>query len=110
MDFDWIRAVETLGICTTLVIFFVWQSWIREKRLALRIDALEQFAETTILSLVKKTTIAIRNSTHALKETSKACNDLRDSMKELTVELRARPCQLHEEQIKEDCISIDPGR
>ena len=38
---DWVTMVERLGLAVALVIFFVTTGWIREKRMAKRLDTLE---------------------------------------------------------------------
>lgn len=38
---DWVTMVERLGLAVALVIFFVTTGWIREKRMARRLDHLE---------------------------------------------------------------------
>lgn len=38
---DWIAMIERLGLAVALVIFFVYTGWLREKRMAARLDKLE---------------------------------------------------------------------
>lgn len=66
---DWATMVERLGLAVALVLFFVWTGWIREKRMARRLDHLEdansklEIANATLTeklaALTEKVTVAL---------------------------------------------------
>jgi hypothetical protein len=66
---DWVTMVERLGLAVALVLFFVWTGWIREKRMARRLDHLEdansklEIANATLTeklaALTDKVTVAL---------------------------------------------------
>ena len=45
---DWLSILERLGLAAALVVFFVWASWQRERRMGKRIDYLEK--QTIVIS------------------------------------------------------------
>lgn len=79
MDLDIFELVKQFGPFVGFTVFFVWQGWIREKRLSDRIDELAKEQRETLTKLVADTTsalvrssIIIENDVEAMKNLSKA--------------------------------------
>jgi uncharacterized protein YoxC len=88
-NIDWITAIERFGLAITLVIFFVVTSWLRERRMAKRIDQLEK----QVVSISNKLAAQTENTTALIKKE----NEL---MQEAIRTLSLRPCfafESHEE-------------
>jgi hypothetical protein len=81
------QLVATVGVPTALVIFFVWQSNLREARSTDRMMHLEEFIKTTLLTTVEKTTTAIAQNTTVLAECMKTTQDQRITTEKMTVGL-----------------------
>src|SRR5574343_1114651 len=99
MDETWVRLVEAVGLGAAMTVFFVWQSWKRESRLAERVTALEQFQENTLVKIVEQTSVTIAHATEALDKNS-------DSWAALCAELRLRPC-LKGAEVVANCMLND---
>lgn len=84
---DWATLLRELGVLAGLVVFFAWTSWLREQRLATRIDALEQFVEHELMK--------------ALSTAANASLRQAETLDALIKVLTARPCLL------QDCKVID---
>ncbi len=65
-----VNALMENGIFAAMVIYFVWQGWRREARLAKRIDHLEDEQNTLQTELIRNTTEALTETTIALKHNS----------------------------------------
>jgi hypothetical protein len=80
-DLDWASAIERLGIAVVLLVFFVGTSWIREKRMAKRIDQLEK----QVVSVSNKLAALTENTTQLIKEENAL-------MQQAIQSLSTRPC------------------
>lgn len=67
-----IRILENYGIPLALVVFFIWRDWKREQQMTSRIQGLEGEMRDILKTLVKDTTKALVDNTHAIKELLKA--------------------------------------
>jgi hypothetical protein len=73
---DWIHTLITdFGFPIALVMFFVWNSWKREERLANRITDLEKFQQEKLLEIAQQCAEAIVDNTAALNRLIKALED-----------------------------------
>ena len=70
-----IEAIVQHGIFAAMVLYFVWQSWRRETRLALRIEHLEDTQKKMQVDLIRKTTGALTEATITLQHNSKVMNE-----------------------------------
>jgi len=59
------------GIFAAMVVYFVWQSWRRETRLAKRIDQLQETQKKIQMDLIQKTIEALTENTVVMKFTGK---------------------------------------
>lgn len=84
------QVMTSVGLSSTLVLFFIWQSWKREERMAVeaqkreeqwetreakvveRLQHLEDFTRTTLISLNEKTSTALAQNTTVLEKTAEA--------------------------------------
>lgn len=62
----WHTLVTDFGFPIALVLFFVWNSWKREERIANRVTQLETFVQTELLDINKQAVLAIADNTAAL--------------------------------------------
>jgi hypothetical protein len=60
--------LQEYGIMVTLVLFFVWQSWKREQRLAGRIDTIEGEYTATLKELVRRSNDVIAANTEIMEQ------------------------------------------
>lgn len=65
-------VATSVGLSSALILFFVWQAWNREQRLITRIETLEDFARTTLISLTKETTVALMKDAEATSACTEA--------------------------------------
>lgn len=72
MPFDLVDAAAQLGIMASLVLYFVWRSGVREKRLNERIQTLENFIRNQLLEALKD----VGQDHHLALEIIKRTNDL----------------------------------
>jgi len=77
--------LRDFGFPVVLVIFFVWNSWKREERIAKRVTDLEVFVQDRLLLIVEKSTTAVVDNTAALHGLIEA--------------LRVRPCQYEDADV-----------
>jgi hypothetical protein len=96
---DSYEAVLVVIVLLTLVALLVWTQF----RLAKRVTKLEDFQTTTLLGVVEKNSVALANTTEALKDNTSAIRDLQNHMSVQDQDLRAlivkmgeRPCLLPE--------------
>lgn len=84
------QVLTSVGLSATLILFFVWQNWKREERVAAefvereralvaredaivaRLQNLEDFSRTTMMGLVKDTGVALSANTDALRNNTTA--------------------------------------
>lgn len=90
MDF-----VKQFGLPVALVIFFVWNSWVRENRLAKRITDLELFINEHMLKIIENATTAIVNSTTANEKVAQG-------LQRLVEQLSQRPCWLDKTKYEQE--------
>lgn len=68
---DWVQMVERLGLAVALVVFFVATGWMREKRMATRIDFLEKSltaANKTVSALTERVNTSLDSENHAMEK------------------------------------------
>jgi predicted PurR-regulated permease PerM len=63
--------VQEYGVMVALVLFFVWQSWKREQRLASRIDTIEGEYTATLKELVRRSNDVIAANTEIMEQLKK---------------------------------------
>ena len=63
--------VQEYGVMVALVLFFVWQSWKREQRLAARIDTIEGEYTATLKELVRRSNDVIAANTEIMEQLKK---------------------------------------
>lgn len=63
--------VQEYGVMVALVLFFVWQSWKREQRLAGRIDTIEGEYTATLKELVRRSNDVIAANTEIMEQLKK---------------------------------------
>ena len=63
---DWHRLATDFGFPICLVVFFVWNSWKREERIAGRVTELENFVQSELMDMNEKAVKAILANTEAL--------------------------------------------
>lgn len=62
------ELVKQFGPWLALVIFFVWQSWLRENRLGTQLDEVHKFIRETLAGVVERNTRAMVVWTGVLKD------------------------------------------
>ena len=80
------QVMTSVGLSSTLILFFIWQAWKREERVSLevkeretqwearetkvvaRLQDLEEFTRTTLITLTEKTSVTLAQNTEVLKE------------------------------------------
>jgi hypothetical protein len=68
---DWVAAVERLGLAAVFVVFFIITSWLRENRMAKRLDKLEQQNSkmgSRLAELTEKVTEAMKRDTDIIRD------------------------------------------
>lgn len=66
---DWVLMIERLGLAVALVLFFVWTGWMREQRMARRMDYLEKEnakLATKVASLTEQVNAALSTESEVL--------------------------------------------
>ena len=80
------NLVEKYGLPTALVLFFVVRDWLRENRMAARINALEsQIRDILAKALIDSTTAIVKNS------------DVLAQLVDLLQRIPCLPCKLSED-------------
>jgi len=88
------QVMTSVGLSSTLILFFIWQAWKREERTNVesknreaqweareakvvdRLRDLEDFTRTTLIAINEKTSVALAQNTAVLRDsadTSRAC-------------------------------------
>jgi len=80
-NLDWTSTIERLGLAVVLVMFFIVTSWMREKRMAKRIDTLEK----QVVSISSKLATQTETTTAMVKRENEALQKAIDT-------LSKRPC------------------
>ena len=107
----WGEFVTTVGIPTAVLGVVLWfvRSWIskfmadakeREERMARRIDKLEEFQHTTLLTLLGETKSALSESTAVIRELHESVVTSNESVKQLVTRMLEWPCLLPLEEGK----------
>lgn len=65
------QLIVQLGLPSALVLFFTYQSWLREQRLSSRIDELERTQRAEIVDMNEKMREALEQNTAALRALSR---------------------------------------
>ena len=78
LDNSWVGIAREFGFPVLLIVFFVWQNYLREGKMAAKLQKMEAFIETTLTNLVVQD-----NQSRA---------DLAVALNALSNELKARPC------------------
>ena len=76
--------VREFGLPVALVGFFVWQGWVRERRMGRRMDATQDFVQRALVGLVSDNTKAMEAVGKALE--ARPClaeAELHDRLREL---------------------------
>lgn len=68
---DWTRAVSEIGLAATLVLFFTWQSFKREQRMAEAIRRMEDFQQGELLRSQERMVKVIEDNTTAMDRVCK---------------------------------------
>jgi hypothetical protein len=109
----WGEFITTVGVPTAILAVILWfiRAWImkfmedsrtREERMANRIDRLEEFQNTTLLTLLGETKAALTASTETIRELHQSVLTSNESVKELVTRMMERPCLLPLNCKKED--------
>lgn len=79
------QVMTSVGLSSTLILFFIWQAWKREERTAVdlrdrevewakreqqvveRLQHLEDFTRTTLIAINEKTTLALAQNSEVLE-------------------------------------------
>ena len=77
--------VQQVGLPVALVVFFVWQTWKREKALVRRIEGLENGQRDMLVRMAAESSSAITENARAMKSQAEALTKFTDR-------LLARPC------------------
>lgn len=70
MDFPWIDILKNFGPLISILVFFIWRDWQREKRLTRRAERLDDYQKKILQNLVEKTTAALVQSSECLRAIS----------------------------------------
>lgn len=68
MESELLQKLGEWGVMVTLVVFFVWQAWVREARLYSRIDKLEDEIKGQLAGLVDKVSAALERNTNVIED------------------------------------------
>ena len=80
-----IDLVQKVGLLVALVVFFVWQTWKREKGLVRRIETLENGQREMLVRMATESACAI-------SENAKAMGEQAAALAKFTDQIMARPC------------------
>jgi|OM-RGC.v1.027556845 hypothetical protein len=86
------KSVTELGITLALVVFFVWQTYIREKGMNRRINDLELYQKDKVIENSEKVTEAMVRSANATEQQADATQAMSERLEHLATTLEARPC------------------
>jgi len=96
------EAVKAFGLPVALLLFMVWQdvkrkSDDRKERTLLfnRIQALEEYQKNDLAKISITSATAVQNSVDIHREAIETHRELVNSMKQLTLAIRTRPCLEH---------------
>lgn len=76
------QIVASVGLPVALSVFFAWQSHQREQRMASRIDLLEDFQRSQLVSICDKTTAALIEDAAASRANVIVIQELKQSLQE----------------------------
>lgn len=64
---EWLEILKLLGPTATLIGFFVWRDYHREKRMSARLDLLEDYQKTELRDIAVASNAALMANTEALR-------------------------------------------
>ena len=92
-------AINTFGLPIALLLFMTYQDQQRKKQDMkeriennARIQALEDYQKGSLAQIAIESATALQNISEANKESSMANREIANSMKQLSLSLRTRPC------------------
>jgi len=65
---DFMEILKQHGPWVAICVYFVWQSWVRETKLGVRLNQLEEFLHTTMAGVITDNTRAMILFREILKE------------------------------------------
>ena len=69
---DFLLLLKQYGPLVLVVLFFLWQNWLRELRMSNRINRLEDEQRNVLLPLVERCTDVIAQNTNMMERLEKA--------------------------------------
>lgn len=89
-----IESIATIGLTSSLVVFFVWISWKREERLSARVTELEHQLTTTIMMALADNTKAMHEICEALRDVKEQLHTINHKVDGVSNNLDDRPCAM----------------
>lgn len=67
-EINWIDVLQTFGLPVVLVLFFVWQSKIREDRMSERLDHVEDYMRDQFATVIRENTQIVAENTRVMQQ------------------------------------------
>ncbi len=64
---NWLEIAKTFGPMVGIVLFFIWRDWKREDTLFARVEKLEEYQQTTLATLVDRSTTVLAQNAECFK-------------------------------------------
>ena len=64
---DYVELLKDFGPFIGVILFFIWRDWKREDQLQARVSKLEEYNQTTLVSLVKEAITVIAANTQQMR-------------------------------------------
>lgn len=78
---EWLgQFVQAVGVPVALTVFFVWQGSVREKRMADRIDQLENYIKDGFSTLIDKSEQTITRNTQIIEASTRVMERIDDHL------------------------------
>jgi len=92
-------AIKTFGLPVSLLLFMMWQDSKRKEQdrndreeQIKRITALEDYQKAELARIAIESATALQNNAEAQREALQTHRAIADSMRQLTIAIRTRPC------------------
>ncbi len=70
----WLELAQNAGPVVAAICFFVWRDWKREQSMTETLDEREQFIRTQLITIIERTSVAVQNSTDAMRDLQRSVN------------------------------------
>lgn len=96
---EFLEFAKVFGVPFALVVFFVWQAWMRERRTDAQLAEMRRFIQSRLIGLSEESKGAVETCNHSMSSVaaslttlSAAVADLAAATKIMLAKVDSRPC------------------